>query len=110
MKATPVIVKINVNKNERKEIISITDPVNYVVVEGGIFKVFNVGYIENLKLLDDDNNIECFIEDKFISILRDKIDYIDFKKEYKKQGKIVFKIKLKHKLSKIEEEEINSHF
>ena len=81
MKATPVIVKMNVNKNERKEIIGITDPVNYLVVEGGIFRVFNVGYIENLKSLDDDNRIECFIEDKLISILRDKIDYIEFKKE-----------------------------
>lgn len=111
MKETNVLIKMNINKNEKKEILNIKDNINYLVVKVGLFNLFNVGYIKDLKLLDKKNNIECIIDDKFVSILKDKIDYINFKKEYQKQqGKVVFEIKLKKMLDKNEEKEFKSHF
>lgn len=111
MNAQNLLIKLNVNKKEKKEIMSIEEKVNYLVVPIGFMRVFNVGFILSLQSIDKNNMIKCVIENKFFDILKDKIDYIDFKKEYlKQQGKVLFKIKLKENLSKEEENKIKSFF
>ena len=106
MSATTLSVKLNINKKEKKTLLSLNQKMNYVVINIGIFQSFVVGRVVDVNSISTTNEVECEIEDKFMEILKDRIDYLDFKQEYlTKQGRIVFQIKLKKYLS-LEEMEL----
>lgn len=101
---TSLNVLLNLNKKERKMLLSSNDKKMYVIFQSSIFRCQHVAEIKDISHLDEENRIKIEIVDSlkdtnFAEILKKEVKYLDIDRRYNHDNTIYFLLKFKNEFS-----------
>lgn len=105
-----MLIKLNINKKELKELKQKQGKKAIVVLKTGLFYRFEIGKIDDFQI---ENEKECRVKlnERFEKLIKDKgIDYLNYLSVYEDRGNFVFEVKTKEALTKKEIKEIHDYF
>lgn len=105
-----MLIKLNINKKELKELKQKQGRKAIVVLKTGVFYRFEIGKIDDFQV---ENKKECRVKlnERFEKLIQDKgIDYLNYLSIYEDRGSFVFEVKTKEALTKKEIKEIHEYF
>lgn len=97
-------VALNLNKKEKKMLLSSTESKMYVILQGSIFRCRQVGEIKDILKLNEGyvkvEIVESLKDTNFKDILEKEVKYMDIDRRYNQDGVIYFILRFKDEFSK----------
>lgn len=97
-------VELNLNKKEKKMLLSSTESKMYVILQGSIFRCRQVGEIKDVSKLNEGyvevEIVESLKDTNFKDILEKEVKYMDIDRRYNQNGIIYFILRFKDEFNK----------